>query len=113
MSSETVAETFPPVDGAVADRLRDAAMRLAAELDEARLYQAAAYASMVADAIDQSRGQPVSARADATDVEIEFELDEHGRVWEIRDGDCWIIGRHLAVAIQMRRYLAATTGATS
>jgi len=106
-----MAEPFPPVDGAVADRLRDAAMRLAAELDEARLYQAAAYASMVADAIDQSRDQPVSARAAATDVEIEFELDEHGRVWEIRDGDCWIIGRHLAVAIQMRKYLSATTGA--
>jgi hypothetical protein len=108
-----MAETLPPVDGAVPDRLRDVAMRLAAELDEARLYQAAAYASMVADAIDQSRGQPVSARAAATDVEIEFELDEHGRVWEIRDGDCWIIGRHLAVAIQMRRYLAATTGTKS
>lgn len=113
MSSGTVPETFPPADGAVADRLRDAAMRLAAELDEARLYQAAAYASMVADAIDQSRGQPVSARAAATDVEIEFELDEHGRVWEIRDGDCWIIGRHLAVAIEMRKFLAASTGAKS
>lgn len=97
----------------MADRLRDAATRLAAELDEARLYQAAAYASMVADAIDQIRGQPVSARAAATDVEIEFELDEHGRVWEIRDGDCWIIGRHLAVAIEMRKFLSATTGAKS
>ncbi|MBV8686816.1 MAG: hypothetical protein JOZ90_10590 [Alphaproteobacteria bacterium] len=68
----------------MADRLRDAALRLAAELDEARLYQAAAYASMVADAVDQSRGQPVSARAAATDVELEFELDEHGRAAKSR-----------------------------
>lgn len=50
-------ETFPPVDDRVADSLRGAAMRLAAELDQAHLYQAAAYASMVADAIDNSRGK--------------------------------------------------------
>lgn len=103
-----MSEPHQPVDDAVADRLRDTVLRLAAELDEARLYQAAAYASMVADAIDHSRGKPVSARAAATDVELQFELDQHGRVWEIRDGDCWIIGRHLAVAIEMRKFLAAT-----
>jgi hypothetical protein len=85
-------------------------MRLAAELDEARLYQAAAYASMVADAIDHRRGQPVNDNALATDVELEFELDEHGRVWIIRDGDCHIIGRRLAVCMEMRRFLAVTAG---
>lgn len=104
-----MSETYPPVDDATADRLRDAVMRLAAELDEARLYQAAAYSAMVADAIDQIRGQSVSSGVAATDVELQFELDEHGRVWEIRDGDCWIIGRHLAVAIEMRKFLAPTT----
>lgn len=100
--------TFPPVDR-VADSLRGAAMRLAAELDEVRLYQAAAYASMVADAIDLSRGREVGADIARTDVESEFELDEHGRVWLIRDGDCFIIGRRLAVSIEMRRFLASTS----
>ena len=41
-----------------------------------------------------------------TDVELEFELDEHGRVWMIREGDCWIIGRVGAVCAEMRRFLA-------
>lgn len=104
-------ETFPPVDDRVADSLRGAAMRLAAELDQARLYQAAAYASMVADAIDNSRGKEVDRNITRTDVESEFELDEHGRVWLIKDGDCFIIGRRLTIIIEMRRFLsnAATT----
>jgi hypothetical protein len=104
-----VPATFPPVDDRVADQLRGSAMRLAAELDEARLYQAAAYASMGADAIDLSRGRDVSAENVRTDVESEFELDEHGRVWLIKDGDCFIIGRRLAVSIEMRRFLASTS----
>jgi len=82
-------------------------VRLAAELDEARLYQAAAYASMVADAIDQSRD---GARSDVdmrTDVDLDFELDEHGRVWMIREGDCHIIGRTNAVCAEMRRFLSS------
>jgi hypothetical protein len=95
----------PGLGEAAADRLRNEAMRLAAKLDEARLYQAAAYASMVADAIDHSRGQPTNDNVAITDVELEFELDEHGRVWIIKDGDCEIIGRHLAVVIEMRRFI--------
>jgi hypothetical protein len=91
------------------DELRDEAMRLAAQLDEARLYQAAAYASMVADAIDHSRGQPVNDNALATDVELEFELDEHGRVWMLKDGDAHIIGRRLAVIVQMRNFVASVS----
>lgn len=80
-------------------------MRLAAELDDAQLYQAAAYASMVVDAIDQSRGNGVNDNDAPTDIELEFELDEHGRVWMIREGDCHIIGRTAAVCIEMRRFL--------
>lgn len=80
-------------------------MRLAAELDEARLYQAAAYASMVADAIDQSRDGAACDVDMRTDVDLDFELDEHGRVWMIREGDCHIIGRTNAVCAEMRRFL--------
>jgi hypothetical protein len=42
-----------------------------------------------------------------TDVELQFELDEHGRVWIIRDGECDIIGRRNAVCAEMRRFLDA------
>jgi hypothetical protein len=82
-------------------------MRLAAELDEARLYLAAAHASMAVDAIERSAGKAAYARAMRTDVECEFELDEHGRVWMIREGDCHIIGRKNAVCAEMRRFLAS------
>ena len=102
-------ETFPPVDDRVADSLRGAAMRLAAELDQVHLYQAAAYASMVADAIDNNRGKEVDRNITRTDVESDFELDEHGRVWLIKDGDCFIIGRKLAIIIEMRRFISNTT----
>jgi hypothetical protein len=80
-------------------------MRLAAELDDVRLYRAAAYASMVVDAIDQSRGEPEPEGDMRTDVDLDFELDEHGRVWMIREGDCHIIGRTNAVCAEMRRFL--------
>jgi hypothetical protein len=42
-----------------------------------------------------------------TDVELDFEADEHGRVWMIREGDCHVIGRTAAVCAEMRRFLAA------
>jgi hypothetical protein len=87
------------------ERLRNAAMRLAAELDDAQLCGAAAYASMVVDAIDQSRGEPEPDMR--TDVDLDFELDEHGRVWMIREGDCHIIGRKNAVCAEMRRFLTS------
>ncbi len=81
-------------------------MRLAAELDEARLYVAAAHASMAVDAIERSVGKVLYAKAMRTDVELDFELDEHGRVWMFREGDCRIIGRTSAVCAEMRRFLA-------
>lgn len=85
-------------------------MQLATDLDEAQLYQAAAYASMVADAATRSGGHG-NGNTPTAEIELEFELDEHGRVWMIRDGDCHIIGRRLPVSIEMRRFLAAIAGA--
>ena len=103
----------PPTRAA---RLRTAAMRLAAELDGARLYQAAAYASMAGDAI-QAAGPPlteaegrsrIGVRDDekGNDVDLDFTLDEQNRVWMIREGDCHIIGRTQAVCLEMRKFLA-------
>lgn len=80
-------------------------MRLAAELDEAELYLAAAYASMAVDAINQSDGSASDNKDMRTDVELDFELDEHDRVWMIREGDCHIIGRKNSVCAEMRRFL--------
>lgn len=40
-----------------------------------------------------------------SDVEIAFELDEHGRVWMIREGDCHVIGRREAVCAEMVRFV--------
>lgn len=97
----------PLSTGPVAVRLRDAAMRLAAELDEARLYRAAAYASMAADAAGEPPAKVLTPDEMRTDVETDFELDEHGRVWMIREGDCHIIGRREAVCAKMRRFLAS------
>jgi len=95
----------PPSYPLPSQHLRNAAARLAAELDDARLYRAAAYASMAVDAIDQSGEEPEPDGDMRTDVELEFELDEHGRVWMIREGDCHIIGRTNAVCAEMRRFL--------
>ena len=81
-------------------------MRLAAELDEAGLFLPAAYISMAVDGILAGCGPP-EAEDMRTDVELQFELDEHGRVWMIREGDCHIIGRTHAVCAEMRRFLAA------
>lgn len=88
------------------DHLRDIAMRLAAELDHARLYQASAHVSLAVDVIERSAGEDAYAKLMRTDVEVEFELDEHGRVWMIREGDCHIIGRTNAVCAEMRQFLA-------
>jgi hypothetical protein len=87
------------------DRLRNSAMRLAAELDEAREYLASAYVSMAADAMGPRDEAAVNDNRAPTDVECEFELDEHGRVWIIFEGDCHIIGRKDAVRREMWRFL--------
>jgi hypothetical protein len=90
----------PPVE-----RLRNAALRLTAELDEARLYQAAAYVAMAVDAMSQRPEDAVNDNRPGSDMECEFELDEHGRVWMIRDGDCHIIGRREDIRKEMWRFL--------
>ena len=83
-------------------RLRGETERLAAALEAAGFAEAAEWASKAAAAVGE-----VDAPGDLrTDVEVEFDLDEHGRVWMYRDGDCTIIGRHKAVCAQMRRFLA-------
>lgn len=79
-------------------------MRLTAELDEARLAQAAAWVALAVDEIDRRVFGPEEATP-LTDVELEFDLDEHGRVWMYREGDAHIIGRHAAVAQEMWRFL--------
>jgi hypothetical protein len=59
---------------------------------------------MAADAAADTPRHPDEAEL-RSDVEIQFEPDEHGRVWMIRDGDCHIIGRTGAVCAEMRRFL--------
>ena len=81
-------------------------MRLAAELDQAGLHLPAAYVAMAADGIVETDAS-TSEEDPRTDVELEFEEDEHGRVWMIRKGDCHIIGRSGAVCAEMRRFLAS------
>jgi hypothetical protein len=62
---------------------------------------------MVADAIEDDRGSATEARDPGAHVGFNFELDEHGRVWMMRQGDFHIIGRKDAVCAEMRRFLAA------
>jgi hypothetical protein len=87
-------------------------MRLADELDEARLYRAAAYASMAGDAVGAPAGGEGGSRIQVRDdglgavVDLDFTFDGQGRVWMIREGDCHIIGRTGPVCDQMRRFLA-------
>lgn len=50
--------------------------------------------------------EPTSDNHPSLDIEVEFELDEHGRVWIIRDGDCHVIGRKDIVCEEMCRFLA-------
>ena len=99
------ADRIPGNPGDVA-RLRETAMRFAAELDGAGLHMSAAYVAMALDGIVEVSAPDPEADV-RTDVELQFEPDEHGRVWMIREGDCHIIGRTGAVCAEMRRFLAA------
>jgi hypothetical protein len=100
-------ETAPPIYPLPVEHLRNAANRLAAELDDARLFQAAAYASMAADAIDEGPAHAPTVEIPRTDVECEFEVDEHDRIWLIRRGDCLIIGKTSSVFPEMFRLISA------
>jgi hypothetical protein len=127
------ADPSPPRPPA-AHRLHGTAVRLAAGLDEAGLCLAAAYVSMAVDAIEGSaafrRGRGAGAGSRQEDgamrsgvlrqaqddrsiggavpdaMDLDFTLDEHGRVWMIREGDCHVLGPTEAVCGEMRRFLA-------
>jgi hypothetical protein len=83
-----------------------AALTLDKEMSEAGFGLAAAYLSLAAKALepelpsDWGRTPPV-LRGDG----VELELDEHGRVWLVRDGMCDVIGRRDEVVAEMRRFL--------
>jgi hypothetical protein len=96
-----MAEAAAPSSAA---ELRHAAARLATEMDRARLFQAAAYAAMAADA---ARAPPVGEDEMRTDVDLDFCVDEYDRVWIIFEGDCHIIGRRGAVCAEMSKFLAS------
>jgi hypothetical protein len=85
--------------------LHKSALRLAAELDDAQLYRASAYALMVADSISHAIGGAAGTVGPGRDGGLQFELDEHGRVWMMRPDDCQIIGSGDAVGEAMRRFL--------
>jgi hypothetical protein len=95
----------PPIPVPPVERLRAAAMRLTAELDQARLHQAAAYASMAVDAMAKDREGAVNDNVFRSDVECQFEVDEYERAWMYCDGDCCIIGRKDYIRTEMWRFL--------
>lgn len=96
--------------------LHNAAVRLAAGLDEAGLCLGAAYVSMAVDAIEGSAafrqgreagaGPPPRDEAMLNGLDLDFTLDEQGRVWMVREGDCYVLGPTEAVCGEMRRFLA-------
>lgn len=60
---------------------------------------------MAVDAMDPNTAVALIDQDLHSDVECEFELDEHGRVWIIRDGDCHIIGRKEYIRKEMWCFL--------
>lgn len=109
------ADPSPPRPS-TARRLHGRAVRLGAGLDRAGLCLAAAYVSMAVDAIEgsaafrQARDEGTGSRhedeAMLNGVDLDFTLDEQGRVWMIREGDCHVLGPTAAVCGEMRRFLA-------
>jgi hypothetical protein len=99
----------PTSNSPAANDLLETAIRLATTLDEASLYRAAAYASMVADAIKLGAGDAVATASEDTDLELDFELDRKGNVWLIRPPGCQVLGCRSAVVAAMRRFLRSAT----
>lgn len=95
----------PPIPVPPVEELRASAIRLTAELDQARLHKAAAQVSAAVHAIGGEPDPAVNDNVYRSDVECEFELDEYGRVWMYRDGDAHIIGREDYVRTEMWRFL--------
>ncbi len=95
----------PPISVPSVEALRAAAMRLTAELDQARLHKAAAHVSAAVSAITGEPDPAVNDNVYRSDVECQFELDEYDRVWMYRDGDAHIIGRKGYIKTEMWRFL--------
>jgi len=95
----------PPIPVPSLEALRAAAMRLTAELDQARLHQAAAYVSMAVDAMARPPEPAVNDNVFRSDVECQFEVDEYDRVWMYREGDAVIIGRKDYIRSEMWRFI--------
>jgi hypothetical protein len=95
----------PPIPVPPVEELKAAAMRLTAELDQAKLHQAAAHVSMAVHAITDEPDPAVNDNVLRSDVECQFEVDEYDRVWIYRDGDCTIIGRKDYIRTEMWRFL--------
>ena len=88
-----------------AGRLKAAAEGLREEMDSAGFPLAAAYVGLAAEVLEERLPADWGRSASPPGEEVEFEADEHGRVWIVRDGLCDVIGRREAVAAEMRRFL--------
>ena len=95
----------PPPGAGKAARLRKAGLRLAAELDEARLYQAAAHVAMAVDAMARKPDSAVNDNPAGADIECYFDLDAHGWVWMYLEGDPFVLGRKAEVRKEMWRFI--------
>lgn len=95
----------PPIPVPPVEQLRADAVRLTAKLDQAKLHRAAAHVARAVEAMAEAPEPAVNDNVYRSDVECEFEVDEHDRVWMIRDGDCHIIGRKDYVRTEMWRFL--------
>jgi hypothetical protein len=91
--------------GDEATRLGAAAAALAGEMDAAGFEVAAAYVRLAGEALEDRLPSDWGRSSGPPGVEAEFEVDEHGRVWVVRDGFCEVIGRRDAVVGEMRRFL--------
>ena len=96
--------------GGEAKRLGAAAAALAGEMDAAGFEVAAAYVRLAGEALEDRLPSDWGRSSGPPGEEAEFELDEHGRVWVVRDGACEAIGRRDAVVAEMRRFLAEVGG---
>jgi hypothetical protein len=86
-------------------RLGAAAAALAGEMEAAGFEVAAAYARLAGEALEDRLPSDWGRSSGPPGEEAEFELDEHGRVWVVRDGLCEVLGRREGVVAEIRRFL--------
>lgn len=99
--------------GSAADgaRLKAAALELEEEMEAAGFVLAAAYLSLAVKGLEPEMPSDWGRPAKVLEgEEIAFELDEHGRVWLVRDGRCDVIGLRDDVVAEMRRFLSEVGG---